>query len=54
MTFLQIANQQLFILAHADARENVRRFGMPYKAAFRNCLSGRRSVANGFTGRVDR
>ena len=46
----QVANRELFLLAHADARENVRRFGMPYAAAFKNCLSGRRAVANGYTG----
>jgi len=50
MTARQIANQQLFIQAHADARESVRRFGMPYRAAFKNCLSGRRAVVNGYTG----
>ncbi len=50
MTARQIASRELFLLAHADARENVRRFQMPYAAAFKNCLYGRRAVANGYTG----
>lgn len=50
MTERQLANQQLFLLAHADARENVRRFGTSYRNAFKNCLYGRRAVANGYTG----
>ena len=50
MTARQIANRELFLLAHADARESVRRFQMPYAAAFKNCLAGRRMVANGYTG----
>ena len=50
MTARQIANQQLFLLAHADARANVKRFGTPYRSAFKNCLAGRRMVANGYTG----
>ncbi len=50
MTARQIANREIFLLAHADARESVRRFQMPYAAAFRNCLRGRIGVANGYTG----
>jgi len=50
MSQLAIANHLLFKLAHADARENVRRFGIPYRAAFKDCLAGRRAVAAGYTG----